>query len=176
MKLELKHLAPYLPYGLQVNANDSDLHIENFTGEISSWEYYNTRFNVWNEYKIESHMVGIENIKPILRPLSSMTNDEATNLFKIVFKYDYLDEDFPIVSSVWDDSSISIKTGNFNRCRRIEIDVQDGVLSIKVEYNLGECLVGGAVSYNINEWLFKHHFDVFGLIDNDLAIDKTKQL
>ena len=43
MKLELKHIAPYLPYGLQVNANNSDLHIENFTGEISSWEYYKTK-------------------------------------------------------------------------------------------------------------------------------------
>ena len=31
-----------------------------------------------------------------------------------------------------------------------------------------------SVSYSLYEWLFKHHFDVFNLIENNLAIDKTE--
>ena len=144
MKLELTHIAPYLPYGLMVNVNDSDLCIKDFTGEISSWEYYNTRFDVWNEYKIKSHMVGIENIKPILRPLSSMTVEEVEEL-----------------NSLIDDSvRVVVSSGKWVYIESASSDPWDGSLSLD--------------SINIiNEYLFKNHFDVFNLVDKNLAIDKT---
>ena len=58
MKLELKHLAPYLPYGLEI-INNVDKKRE------LTIEY----LNYWNESTIE--------IKPILRPLSDYTEDYA---------------------------------------------------------------------------------------------------
>ena len=146
MKLELKHLAPYLPYGLEVNANDSDLGIKNFTGEISSWEYYNTRFNVWSEYKLESHMVSIKNIKPILRPLSSMTEKESDELEDIIGCNFYI-----------------YVSGNGIEIEDIIIDPWGGQSVLRME-----------TLNRIYEWLFAHHFDVFNLIENNLAIDKTK--
>ena len=176
MKLELKHLAPYLPYKLKVVEwyLGKQIHDE-FIVDCVNWDGKNIGGSdaSLDSFELE-RMFNLRDIKPILRPLSSMTKDEATEIFKIVFKDDYLDEDFPVELRVWGDSSISIKSGSFNRCRRIGIDVQDEVLSIEIKYNLGGYIAGGAVSYNINEWLFAHHFDVFNLIENNLAINKTK--
>lgn len=179
MKLELKHLAPYLPYGLQVNANNSDLHIENFTGEISSWEYYNTRFNVWNEYKIKSHMVSIESIKPILRPISSMTKEEAKEFSKLALLHCVQDDSLLLDLDVKTDK-VSGTTINclfreiiFNYIHTVttySICVCGDFIKI-VDKEPGQVV---SVSYSLYEWLFKHHFDVFNLIENNLAINKTK--
>ena len=167
MKLELKHLAPYLPYGLEVNANDSDLGIKNFTGEISSWEYYNTRFNVWSEYKLESHMVSIKNIKPILRPISSMTKEEAYEFgILTVGRTDMEDKEIGVGEmKLMGDTYPTI----------IYQDQEDEEYSVIIQFSsIGVCM-GGIVmiSYEAYEWLFKNHFDVFNLIENNLAIEKT---
>ena len=169
MKLELKHLAPYLPYGLQVNANNSDLHIENFTGEISSWEYYNTRFNVWNEYKIKSHMVSIESIKPILRPISSMTKEEACEFgVLLIGKVDMEDKKVRVGDmELMGDTYPTI----------MYQDQEDDDYSVMVQFSSTGISVSvvDLMPYVAYEWLFKNHFDVFDLIGNNLAIEKRDE-
>ena len=168
MKLELKHIAPYLPYGLQVNANDSDLRIKNFTGEISSWEYYDTRFNVWNEYKLESHTVSIGSIKPILRPINSMTKEEAYEFgILAVGEADMEDKEIGVgVMKLMRDTYPTI----------VYQDQEDEEYSVIIQFSsIGVYMSGIAMmSYEAYEWLFKNHFDVFDLIEKGLAINKTE--
>ena len=56
MELELKHLAPYLPYGLEI--------INNVNKKRELTIYY---LNYWKESGVE--------LKPILRPLSDLTKE-----------------------------------------------------------------------------------------------------
>lgn len=100
MRLELKHLAPYLPYQLEVinNVNrKSELTLDNFN------------------YYID------KGVKPILRPLSDLKD-----FSRAIWKYGMLEnEEQPTLK----------------------------------------------LSYNEISVLFENHFDVFGLIPNNLAID-----
>ncbi len=103
MKLELKHLVSYLPYGLM---------IENSIGRVVKLSVMDFSYHVNKGFK------------PILRPLSDLELDEFKN--KI-----------------------------FNR-----------------EYIVCE---GCDADLGYYEWcyLFERHFDVFGLIEKGLAIDKN---
>jgi hypothetical protein len=101
MKLELKHLAPYLPYGLSI--------LDGW-GDVRTLDY--------------SYLNNIH-CKPILRPLSDLMSGEFM------------------------DNIISQK-------ERIEIK------------KLNTC---HWLSYNSFQYLLKHHFDVFGLIEKGIAID-----
>lgn len=92
----------------------------------------------------------IERLKPVLRPLSDMTEEESIEIAKI-HKYDVPDDD----------------------------GVMEEIVSIYG--NGGGILMLGAylpVSHYLEGllWLLKNHFDLFGLIESGLAIDKTKQL
>lgn len=166
MKLELNHLTPYLPYGLMVNVNDSDLGIEDFTGEISSWEYYNTRFNVWSEYELESHKVSIESIKPILRPIHAITEEEALQLLDLCAAVKCYDVR---INKCSPDISISGSTGKY------EFVVFINHKKTHAKIHRKGCVRGVSLAYDVYEWLFKNHFDVFGLIDKGLALEKQSK-
>ena len=79
MKLELKHLAPYLPYCLNIYINDLRDHVNNFTLEL---------------YKDISLKDVIDNEnKPILRPLSYLTKQIEHNGEKFLLIDFLLDKD-----------------------------------------------------------------------------------
>ena len=132
-KLELKHIAPYLPYGLNgyLNKQKDDCFI---IGATEDFIYTDSSFD--DLYYTE--------IKPILRPL-----DEIEDYFKKFWNKkdnqvrEFLDSDFLY---------------SFD-CLEVEM-----IHSTNTNY-----LPVGL--YNL---LLKHHFDVFGLIDKGLAIDKNK--
>lgn len=67
MKLELKHLAPYLPYGLKVNNNEVNLLMV-----IDVRDYYKPKDLI----SLDS-VVGSTYLKPILRPLSDLWSNNA---------------------------------------------------------------------------------------------------
>ena len=110
MKLELKHLAGYLPYGLKVLHNDFKNHILTMDSCGS-----------------ESDSLSIEDIeeyaRPILHPLSDLSN-----------KY--------VSQSILD---------RINECSSKDIKE--------------------ALNYNSITYLLQIHFDIYGLIENGLAID-----
>jgi len=119
-RLELKHLAPYLPYGLMINCDFKDgdvwacklegISVDEAFLEGADWSYKdNTDF------------------KPILRPMSDLT--EGNWCRESGYAGRYID------------------------------DVADG--NEELQY----------LSYNLCLFLFKNHFDVFGLIPAGLAID-----
>lgn len=125
MKLELKHLSPYLPYGLKIFS------------EITEENYTLIHYNSMLDNNIEA-VLKIEWYKPILRPLSDLTKEitetECGN---------------PIHLDMFDDDDRTI-------------------LELKNPYKYNDILT---VSVNAYNYLLKNHFDVFGLIQNNLAID-----
>ena len=67
MKLELKHLAPYLPYGLKVIRENTFIEDDFFT------IYGATKDNIY--INSDGNLVLLSKVKPILRPLSDLTED-----------------------------------------------------------------------------------------------------
>ncbi|MCP4984868.1 MAG: hypothetical protein GY928_02025 [Colwellia sp.] len=112
-KLTIKHLAPYLPYGLKVNIGKDLEKNSTLTCETILW------------YEMYA-------IKPILRPLSDLIN---TNYHFIY------DKETDIESII----------------KWVELD-SDSRLTDKY-------------SYEFWSMLFENHFDIFDLIENNLAID-----
>lgn len=131
MKLELKHIAPYLSYGLKKHCPSSNVLIHEYSPMdfIQSTIDLNLSFG-W---------------KPVLRPMSDLSKmiEHPIDKSKKV-----------ILSSFYD----------------LEVD-EDGDYCDR--YYADQCespsvLVSVA---SFNWWLFEYHFDVFGLIDQGLAID-----
>lgn len=169
MKLELKHLAPYLPYGLMASASDYDLNINEFIGEICSWEYSNSKFRMWNDDELRSELVNIGSIKPILRPLTSMKWEEARELMSIVIEDDVIGC-VDIEASALENKVKIISCTPYGE-DKIVIDNYDS--DIKAYY---ECYNGQIYSYPVTyqafQYLLKNHFDIFGLIEAGLAVAK----
>ena len=75
MKLELKHLAPYLPYGLLIKAHENIMSMDALSD-------YDQILHYGNDFiKYDYH---ISEVKPLLRPLSSITIEEAYELGVII--------------------------------------------------------------------------------------------
>jgi len=74
-KLELKHLAPYLPYGLKyfIDYTDGDTEIVNLDGAFIDELYFDNGLTCGYES---------ETIKPILRPLSDFKKTIIGNIKK----------------------------------------------------------------------------------------------
>jgi hypothetical protein len=124
-KLELKHLAAYLPYGVRTNIGRySETNIELDLGFLISYN--------------------IDAFKLILRPLSDLTKEIEVNGERFV-GIEKIETLFNIEFEMDSESSFLIG-------KEILYDVLE-------------------LNYVIIEKLFEWHFDVFGLIENDLAID-----
>ena len=133
MKLELKHLAPYLPYGLKYRLhgnfpiqNGVDNWIEDIR-EISPFNFTLEKVLTW------------ETCKPILRPLSDLTKEIEINGERFV--------------------------------------PSDKLMLQKNQRGEWSFFMDEAITWEIEQAiedvskLFEWHFDVFGLIDQGLAID-----
>lgn len=135
MKLELKHLAPYLPYKLKA--------VDYFDGMKLEREIVPSNIMAFVEDDTRA--------KPILRPLSDLNKE--------------------IGCVIQNDPSIL-------RNYLIEIDGMSGNLKYIGKHNQADCFkyfnqcVGVlALPFHIIEKLTEYHFDIFGLIENGLAID-----
>lgn len=116
MQLELKHISPYLPYGLKGVYNKTP-----FDGKYTK----GLMTLSFDEFK---YFLG--NCKPLLRPLSDLTKEIEHNGEKFVPSEKLLD------------SSMLQYTDDIRMLRHGDVE-------------------------KLHEW----HFDVFGLIENGLAID-----
>ena len=120
-KLEIKHLAPYLPYGVRVTKDD--------WGKIFTLDNDGTTLNC----------VGIDYVlnckaKPILRPLSDLTKEIEINGEKFVPK-----------------NMLSTSLQSLNSCEDL------------IKHRI--------IMFDDSQKLIEWHFDIFGLIDKNLAID-----
>lgn len=137
-KLKLKHLTPYLPYQLMI-LNTQENKLINLLS-ISSDGFLNKE-----SYDSGVKPFNINQIKPVLRPISSMSIEEIEELQDTV-----KDEDIYISVSktnIWIEDNTS--------------DPYGGHMELHID-----------VLYEAYEWLFKNHFDIFNLIRRGLAIEK----
>ncbi len=148
MKLELKHLAPYLPYKLEVRYKNifTERYNKAFLTGISRGDgiettYKRKRDDCAGDYigwGGHNNIVDLE-FKPILRPLSDLTKEIEHNGEKFV-------------------------PANKHSGLTFEMEgVAKGKMAIVPN--------GNATSYLTIQKLFEWHFDVFGLISEGLAID-----
>lgn len=134
MELELKHIAPYLPYGLKYKVGS----VKNGTYELIDLGFFHIQLisDIENE-EVLTRNIDDESIKPILRPLSDLTKEirhKDVNFIPVEF---LTKEGFNIYVE-W-----------------IESGFTDIIHS----------------NYKFIQLLLEWHFDVFGLIEQGLAID-----
>jgi len=125
MKIELKHIAPYLPYGFRIFLGADE--IKEVIG-IRDW----IGWGVIVKAKFGTVDVPLEAARPILKPLS-----------------DYKDIN-------------SFGMSNLN----IDLETQMEICELA-----NKKIVFNSMSYEAAQVCFENHIDIFGLIDNDLAVD-----
>ena len=152
MKLELKHLAPYLPYGLSFSVNLKDVR-DNFPDELRTLKLAGTSIDL-----------ALKTGKPILRHLSSMTKEEAYE-FGILLMGEADMEDKEVGIGEMALMGVTYPTIVYK-------DKEDEEYSIMIQFSSTGISGMDLIPYEAYEWLFKHHFDVFRLIDKGLAIEK----
>lgn len=111
-----------------------------------------------DHYSLSGFYEGDIKIKPLLRPLSDMTEEEARYIFKYYFEKDYTED--------WtgDTGSAYFNPKRITPTKYHALRIIDGA-----DYETGDFMkVIGLVPY-----LLSKHFDLFGLIESGLAIDKT---
>ena len=151
MKLKLKNIAPYLPYGLMIK-------VENGVDTIESIDEEGTA-NIDCEFSYE-----MGEYKPILRPISSMTKEEAYELGTIL-----------ISEADMEDKEIGIGEMRIMGTTYPTIaykDKEDEEYSVTIQFSSIGISGIDLIPYEAYEWLFKNNFDVFGLINRDLAVIK----
>lgn len=142
-KLELKHLAPYLPYKLQWCFEGED-----FSHEVIGFELNTVHLlSPYNDYG----RCTIDEGNPILRPLSDLTKEISDNKgrkfipAKLLWSVSENDED------------------NFDTYGSLPSYWTVNIRMLKSDYR--------NIDYGDIEKLLEWHFDIFGLIDSGLAID-----
>ena len=149
MELELKHLAPYLPYGLEIleiTKGNFECDPNNEDKELLT-DRNVSRFIGKKPYRCLSQ-------KPILRPLSNLTLD-------VINKFYVNKAENGIILRKY----ITPKTMEITLTATYKMmgdSFTDFIISQNSIINTDYWLV---------ELLLKHHYDVFGLIEKGLAID-----
>ncbi len=139
--LLFKDLCARLPYHIRVKVwlkdgttEEGTLDLEHNYGDVLRDAFYYNKIVV----------------KPYLRPMSSMTEEEAKEL--------------SILCDITDVLSIKI-TDEY-----IDFEVDDGFSSIESKIIWYNDIIS---SIEIFDWLNKNHFDYRGLIEKSLALDET---
>jgi hypothetical protein len=130
MELEIKHVVPYLPYGLEVL-------VENYNG--LKWKQKVTIENYVNYFDKKYINQNIKILNPILRPLSDFQEEQIEEIKAFL---------------------------NQNWC-----EVYDEFFDELFEHDWRMHIIILMCPYEILQWFFKNHYDVFGLIEDDLAIN-----
>ena len=168
MNLELKHLAPYLPYGLKYS-------VFNKKGKLDLLEIGTN--NIYNIITAVNKGVYGGEYKPILRPLSDLTKEIEVNGEKFVpleiLGQKHIEDGFFEDGSFgWgqstggDDEQDYYLTVSNNEGFYLVFDIWCGH-----QDEGGYCVDNENIPFPLVELFFKWHFDVFGLIEKGLAID-----
>lgn len=159
MKLELKNIAPYLPYALEaINTKEGDIAVV-----ITSAGFLTGLVNTsLDKYGVSIFPVDV--LQPLLRPLSSMSVREAEEFGSVLLGEADMEDKKAGVGSIelFGDKYPAI----------MYQDKEDEEYSVMVTF--GETGIGGVrdIPYAAYDWLFKNHFDIFGLIRKGLAVEK----
>lgn len=162
-KLQINHIAPYLPYGLkcQIDLGQNEIIVTDSWGLKTGSDYPASYYNEGKRYGLM-----LSQIKPLLRPLSDL--------------YKEIDGEVGIVELAKIEHPCS--TYHILRNRVVEV-AGDNQSSMSFKYDLEDNYFVNSnfdcddeyypIMYQLDlfTYLFEHHYDVFGLIDKGLAID-----
>ena len=135
MKLELRRLAPYLPYKLKVT-----FEADEYQHEMVGLCICSQGVDIISPYG-DFGKANAEDVIPILRPLSDLDNHLRNEFEKLDRGYAY------------DKIAVDLF------CEENGVDEYIENIDLK------------SLPYECVEYMFEHHYDVFSLIDQDLAID-----
>lgn len=142
--LLVKDLCARLPYGVKISVESWDGKEQGFVDKVDV--LYSVNKDEYIESTNEDYDFSIEDVKPYLFPLSSITKEQSIELFNL-FGIDLV-------------ASISTDYIKINECTGITFFLNKG---FDVETHLDKLI----------DWLNKNHFDYCGLIPKGLAIDAT---
>ena len=142
--LLFKELCTRLPYGVKISVESWDGKEQGFVDKVDV--LYSVNKDEYIESTNEDYDFSIEDVKPYLFPLSSITKEQSIELFNL-FGIDLV-------------ASISTDYIKINECTGITFFLNKG---FDVETHLDKLI----------DWLNKNHFDYCGLIPKGLAIDAT---
>jgi hypothetical protein len=156
MKLQIKHLASYLPYGLSVK--------EMHSGKIG---YVNDVFQLSPDYDEDDLKITFDHsdgnhiwmLKPLLRPLSDLTKEIEVNGERFVPLQKLFDLPYERISTRYEP-----KNGWIIQYR-VATEKGHGWIERLVPYKLD------AIPLCMAKKLYEWHFDIHGLIPEGLAID-----
>lgn len=175
MKLELKHLAPYLPYNLKGNYEVSEV-VPSAKFELRNKELRTDNIDFFLKYA-----------KPILRPLSDLTKEIEVNGEKFIpivelfnlrtqktnarVKEIYIKDNTAVIEC---EPLIIEKVIHSIDFFEIDLEPEDITFSLVTELKFPQeiesfYLLGN--EFKMYQRLFEWHFDVFGLIEKGLAVN-----
>ena len=141
MKLELKHLAPYLPYKLKAEMLDYKIdYVGRQYDEIIGLHQWDKSGTLWCVFTDGGSKPSLNDIKPILKSLQKFDQDE---FFKL--------QDF-IGLGNWCDAYDEYFTAWFDDAANVDKLILQA-------------------PYKVIQFFFLEHYDVFGLIDAGLAVE-----
>lgn len=183
MKLTIENIAPYLPYGLKCNTKRGflNLHSLHNNAEHACWftmdilsdnESERDNFKNFNGEPPLGKGYKLTKIKPVFRKLD-LTKPIIENGVEII----PFTELAKIATDVTDLESNTIYYNE--KLKQLEITGSKGAKAAFAFDNMDNSFVllmnGKTISCNnqlqLFQWLFKHKYDVFGLIDAGLALD-----
>ena len=143
-QLLLKDLCARLPYGVKILNSISDVQV------LTAVNYQNQTVQATGFYPFDQHEYRIEYIKPYLRSIDSMTDEEFESLNKA--------SDYSL------EKTIAHTTGEILIGSK-EIFWDDGTgYEYMSLFDISNCI----------DWLNKNHFDYRGLIKKGLAVKVTE--
>lgn len=181
-KLTIEHVAPYLPYELTIQTPFGLRQLKGVDAAIDN--AFCLVF--WNDTK--RIISWADDCKLVLRPLSDLTKEIEHKDEKLVpllglykLRTQVTTDKIDRYYIEFDTAVLKFKEINsFNKTIKtyFEVDIDPNMVSFSIVTERYED--GHITGENINmcgnelamyQFLFKHHFDIFGLIDKGLAID-----
>lgn len=179
-KLTLEVVAPYLPYGVRVKVGKTERNLTTVSLDspfvfVSAWQ--GSR---------EKEMISIEDVKPILRPLSDLTKEiehKGVSFIPLLllakienYENNYLDDDengVPIIGKDVSDFDMGSMTYAHTYRFRFDEELKLFVVDLLDEDGsmISEAMNIATRNFDLIKKLYEWHFDVFGLIEKGLAID-----
>lgn len=157
MKLELKHLTPYLPYELKFIGGSC----------ICTMDELLTNCNLVKDW--DGDYYPIEEIKPLLNPVGSIQSRDARQLLELIFGV----KSNGLEINIKKDGEYAVLIDASDECQWYYVSIynpkpNDSCISVEASYVDGDIVQ--PIPYSVYEYLFSEHFDVFGLIEKGLAV------
>lgn len=166
MKLELKHWAAYLPYNLRIFWLNCNISLR-LIGVCTEKEFVNQVFCQFKDNSRSWVDLSENQFKPLLHPLSSLTKviEHNGERFMPILRLLGLDSKELIIKEIYcfknsfNSYSVGVKYHHVNH--------EDNIFISSLSFGKGNLDV---IRYDYVQRLLSWHFDIFDLIENNLAI------